>query len=329
MPAPKLPRARLRVKPELMHLSRSSAFVLAMTAFASCTATPPAANTTPSKPVPVVFKPSIAAPIPAVQSQSPLPQYPTQFSFGGDPVQGGIVYARAPTLTRSVTLNGASVMIDAQGYFLIGFDRDAPASANLIAFQADGKNIVQNLIVRPGNWRIENINAAKSGGAATTAEFEARRGPELARIAKARAARNAVDGWRQKFIWPLKGRVSGLFGAQRVYRGDPGAPHGGMDIAGATGTPFVAPADGIVTLAAKDAFTLEGHLLMIDHGMGLNSAFLHCSELLVTEGQFVKQGQVIGKVGMTGRATGPHLHWGMKWSTARVDPKLLVPPVTP
>ena len=98
-----------------------------------------------------------------------------------------------------------------------------------------------------------------------------------------------------------------------------------MDIAAATGTPFVAPADGIVVLAAAQDFTLEGRLLMIDHGMGLNSAFLHCSELLVNEGDYVKKGQVIGKVGMTGRASGPHLHWGMKWNNARVDPKLLIP----
>jgi murein DD-endopeptidase MepM/ murein hydrolase activator NlpD len=99
-----------------------------------------------------------------------------------------------------------------------------------------------------------------------------------------------------------------------------------MDIAAAQGQDFVAPADGVVTLAANDAFTLEGHLLMIDHGMGLNSAFLHASELLVKEGDLVRQGQVIGRVGATGRASGPHLHWGMKWNSARIDPKLLLPP---
>ena len=98
-----------------------------------------------------------------------------------------------------------------------------------------------------------------------------------------------------------------------------------MDIAAASGTAFVAPADGVVVLAAADAFTLEGHLLMIDHGMRLNSAFLHASELLVKEGDVVKQGQIIGRVGATGRTSGPHLHWGMKWNSARIDPKLLLP----
>ena len=98
-----------------------------------------------------------------------------------------------------------------------------------------------------------------------------------------------------------------------------------MDIAAPQGQDFVAPADGVVTLAANDVFTLEGHLLMIDHGMGLNSAFLHASELLVKEGDLVRQGQVIGRVGATGRASGPHVHWGMKWNSARIDPKLLLP----
>jgi murein DD-endopeptidase MepM/ murein hydrolase activator NlpD len=98
-----------------------------------------------------------------------------------------------------------------------------------------------------------------------------------------------------------------------------------MDIAGPAGTPFVAPAGGVVILAASSPFTLEGNLLMIDHGMGLNSAFLHASALLVKKGDVVKQGQVIGRIGSTGRASGPHLHWGMKWNASRVDPRLLLP----
>ena len=77
-------------------------------------------------------------------------------------------------------------------------------------------------------------------------------------------------------------------------------------------------------LAARDAFTLEGHLLMIDHGMGLNSAILHCSALLVSEGQRVRQGEEVARVGMSGRATGPHLHWSLKWREARLDPELFV-----
>ena len=136
------------------------------------------------------------------------------------------------------------------------------------------------------------------------------------------------EGWRQSFVWPVKGRLSGLFGSQRIYNGTPGSYHSGTDIAtGESGTPFAAPADGVVVLAADQPFTLEGRLLMIDHGMGLNSSFLHCSELLVKEGDRVRQGQVIGRIGATGRATGPHLHWSIKWGQARLDPILFTGPM--
>ena len=118
-----------------------------------------------------------------------------------------------------------------------------------------------------------------------------------------------------------------MFGNQRVYNGSPGSYHSGMDIAAPKGTHYVAPADGVVTLAVARPFSLEGNLLMIDHGMGLNSAFLHSTKILVKEGQLVKRGQPIGTVGSTGSATGPHLHWSMKWNKARIDPILLTGPM--
>lgn len=299
-----------------MALSRFSAISLCLAAAISCTANP-APSAAPIAP------PVAAANTAPVEPASPGTR--TDFFLRDDPVQGGLLVAQAPSNAVSVTFNGAPVPVSSDGFFLIGFDRDAENSASLVATLKDGKKVERYLPVSPGNWKIEHVKANPTGGAATTAEFQARRGPELARINAARASKADSIGWRQDFIWPVKGRLSGFFGAQRVYNGSPGSYHSGLDIAMPTGTPFVAPADGVVVLAAKDPFTLEGHLLMIDHGMGLNSAFLHCSELLVEEGQVVKQGQVIGKVGATGRASGPHLHWGMKWNAARVDPLLLVP----
>ena len=126
---------------------------------------------------------------------------------------------------------------------------------------------------------------------------------------------------------PLKRKISGRFGSQRVYRGEPGSYHSGIDIAGGSGTAYVAPADGVVVLAAEAPFTLEGNLLIVDHGMGLNSAFLHSSELLVRQGETVRQGQVLGRIGMTGRATGPHLHWSLVWRGLRLDPLLFTGPM--
>ena len=274
---------------------------------------------------------TVAAPARLQMQVSPSPSAVAQpqskhqdFVMSGAAVQGGLVIGRAPQTTRSVFLNDEQLMLSADGYFLMGFDRDAGMQARLVFELADGSRIEKLIPVAPGDWRIENVAANMTGGAKSTAEFEARRGAELARINAARSVRHDSKGWQQTFIRPVAGRISGLFGAQRVYNGTPGSYHSGMDIAAPNGTDFVAPADGVVILAATDAFTLEGHLLMIDHGMGLNSAFLHASELLVKEGDFVKQGQIIGRVGATGRASGPHLHWGMKWNSARVDPKLLI-----
>jgi murein DD-endopeptidase MepM/ murein hydrolase activator NlpD len=304
---------------------RGSFLLLCFAALATCTATPPQAST-PARSTPAPAERPSAQPIQLEPASALTENARPDFWFSTPAVQGGLVTAQAPSGVRAVLFNGAELPLTAEGFFLIGFDRDAENSASLVALFSNGQRKEHYLPVAPGNWRIEHVAANPTGGAKTSEEFQARRGPELARINAARAVRVTSDGWRQNFIRPVGGRVSGLFGAQRIYNGTPGSYHSGMDIAAPAGTPFVAPADGVVTLAAvEDAFTLEGHLLMIDHGMGLNSAFLHCSELLVREGDVVKQGQIIGKVGATGRASGPHLHWGMKWNSARIDPRLLVP----
>lgn len=244
------------------------------------------------------------------------------FLLTGKARQGGYMLGVAPAGTQSLTFDGVSVPLDEKGRFFIAFDRDAGTSAALKATLADGTAITRDIAVVPGQWRLEHINANYTGRA-SSAEFKRRRASELAQIRAARAVNAQSDGWRQDFIWPLTGRISGLFGAQRVYRGKPGSYHGGTDVAAPSGTKFVAPADGVVVLAAQTPFTLEGHLLIVDHGMGLNSAFLHCSSLAVNEGDVVKQGQVLGTVGATGRVTGPHLHWGIKWNAARLDPLAL------
>ena len=299
-----------------MAVSRYSGIGLCVAAAISCTANPaPSSATKQTAPVAIV-----------AVTQTETAEL-NDFWLRDDAVQGGVIFGRAPSATTSVTMNGAPIPLDDNGYFLIGFDRDAENSASLVATLANGKTVERYLPVRPGNWKIEHVKANPTGGAATTAEFNARRGPELAQINASRTIKSDSQGWRQDFIWPVKGRISGVFGSQRIYNGSPGSYHSGLDIAMPTGTTYVAPADGVVVLAASQPFTLEGYLLIIDHGMGLSSAFLHSSELLVAKGDIVKQGQAIGKVGATGRASGPHLHWGMKWNAARTDPLLRVPKI--
>ncbi|MEZ5710061.1 MAG: M23 family metallopeptidase [Blastomonas sp.] len=247
--------------------------------------------------------------------------------FDEPPIQGGVIRGIAPDGVTSLSLDGEPVDIMPDRAFIIAFNRDAPRRAVLSVGRADGSQAEETLDVSPREWRIERVNVAMRGSTPSEAYMALRR-PELEQIGLARAIRSDSQGWRQQFIWPVKGRISGLFGSQRVYRGEPGSFHSGVDVStGTSGTPIVAPADGVVILAADKPFTLEGNLLMLDHGMGLNSAFLHLSEISVKPGEAVRQGQVIGRIGATGRATGPHLHWSMKWRDARIDPLLLAGPM--
>ncbi len=252
---------------------------------------------------------------------------PAAILLDGTPGQGAALTGSvAPGAT--LQLDGQPVAVAPDGRFLIAFDRDAGPSATLIATLPDGQRIVRPLAIAPRSWRIERLPTLPRVSQ-PSAEFQRRRAPELAQINAARSKATDAQGWRQRFAWPVKGRISGLFGSQRIYAGEPGAYHSGVDVARPTGTPVAAAADGVVILAASAPFTLEGNLLMIDHGMGLNSAFLHLSRIDVKPGDHVRQGQVVGAIGATGRATGPHLHWSMKWHDARIDPLLLAGPMAP
>jgi murein DD-endopeptidase MepM/ murein hydrolase activator NlpD len=247
---------------------------------------------------------------------------PATLTFSGELTQGGWIRGVAPLGTATLMLGDQVLDISPDGEWFAAFDRDAKPAETLQATLADGRPLTRLLTVSARAWDIEHVNIARRASGPSEAFMKLRQ-PELERIHAARALRTGAMGWRQHFIWPVKGRISGRFGSQRIYRGEPGSYHSGIDITtGKSGTPFVAPADGVVILAAEQPFTLEGNLLMIDHGMGLNSAFLHCSQILVKEGDHVKQGQVIGRIGMSGRATGPHLHWSIMWKSARLDPLL-------
>jgi murein DD-endopeptidase MepM/ murein hydrolase activator NlpD len=249
-----------------------------------------------------------------------------RFVLEGVAGQGGVLRGTVPAGTTRLTFDGQAIPVAPDGRFIVAFDRDAGAAATLVATLYDGQPIVQTLSVAPRAWRIERLDRLAKFPV-PSADFQRRRPAELAQIAAARHADSATIGWSQRFIWPVTGRISGLFGSQRIYRGEPGAYHSGVDVARPTGTPVIAPADGVVILAAASPFTLEGNLLMIDHGMGLNSAFLHLSRIDVAVGEHVRQGEQIGLIGATGRATGPHLHWGMKWRDARIDPLLIAGPM--
>ncbi len=276
---------------------------------------PPAeAQSTPA----VAPPPRASAPVATFLAPPPPVAVPTIVLDADAVGQGAVLRGRITPADAELTLDGAAVAVADDGFFIIGFDRDATSEARLIATTAAG-SAERRIAVTPGTWAIQQIDAPARGAARSDAEFERRRPAEIAQMGAARATVVTSAGWRQRFVWPVTGRISGVFGSQRVYRGVPGSFHNGVDVAVPTGTPYVAPADGVVILAATEPFTLEGYILMIDHGHGLSSVFLHSSRLDVRTGDVVRQGQVLGAVGMTGRATGPHLHWAMRWSGAKVD----------
>lgn len=279
-----------------------------------------ACSARPAPPLSIVAAPPVAAgarPVERIVDGS--------FAFQGAITQGGLAVGQAPPGVTGVTLDGKPLPLDAKGRFLIGFGRDAAGFAVVQGRLRDGTIVRENLRVAPREWKIERIPSLKQN-LTPNPVYDALRGEELARIKGARSVSGDADGWAQRFVWPVHGRISGVFGSQRILGGVPMNPHGGFDIAAPAGTPLTAPADATVALAGPPKFSLEGNLLILDHGNHLFSSFLHMSRIDVKVGQKVKQGQVVGAVGMTGRATGPHLHWGLNWGEVRLDPQLLVPP---
>lgn len=306
-----------------MRFRFTSLLGLSLFALAGCVAAdsaPPVTGPATETVQPVRTQPTpTPTPVPA---PAPTPARAPVFTFDGELTQGGWIRGTAPGGAVSAKLDDQELILDEEGRFFAAFDRDSGPQARLTATLADGRMIASPVAVSPRDWNIERVNVARTPGGASAA-FMARRNPELEAIYLSRQKRTGAEGWRQDFVWPVRGRISGRFGSQRIYRGEPGSYHSGLDIAQPTGTPFVAPADGVVVLAVED-YSLEGQLLIVDHGQGLNSAFLHCSRILVREGERVTQGQHIGDVGASGRATGPHLHWGLTWHGARLDPLLFV-----
>ena len=256
---------------------------------------------------------------------------PGPIQLSGSAQQGGVLLGTVPPGTVRLTLDGRPVRLTGEGRFIIGFGRDAVPLARVVATLADGQTTARVIAVAQRTYEIESIPSLRVRPAtpdgAPDAEAEAayalRRTAEVAAIAAARAGDSGETGWMQAFIWPALGRISGVYGSQRILGGVPANPHFGTDIAAPAGTPVIAPAAGMMRLA-QGPFALEGNLIVLDHGHGLSSTFIHLSRIDVTPGTRVAQGQLIGAIGTTGRSTGPHLHWAMTWDNVRVDAATLV-----
>lgn len=257
---------------------------------------------------------------------SPSNASATPVKFDGEFVQGGMVVGHTEPGTE-VALNKVPVRLSKDGVFVIAFGRDAPPIAKLRIKRPNGEAFTCILMVEQREYRVQRIDGLPENKVTP-------RGPEvLARIQKEAALIAGVrelDSPRQDFLtgfsWPVDGKITGVYGSQRVLNGKPRRPHNGVDVAADTGTPVTAAAKGVVALTHTGMF-FGGKTVMIDHGHGLTSVYIHLDTVNVKQGQEVEAGAMIGTVGQTGRATGPHLHWGVTWFGQHLDPERLAGPL--
>lgn len=242
----------------------------------------------------------------------------------GDWRQGHLIVGRTEP-GAVVRFKGREVRVSPEGLFVLGLDRDEAAKAELEVTHG-GRSVRRTFDVAARQYDIQRIDGLPPSQVTPPPAALKRIAADYRMVREARARDSARTDFAGGFIWPTIGPLSGFYGSQRVLNGIPKQPHFGVDVAVPVGTRVHAPAGGVVTLAEKDMY-YTGGTLMIDHGHGLASAFLHLHKLLVKKGQEVKQGDPIAEVGATGRVTGPHLDWRVNWFDSRVDPQLLAGPM--
>jgi len=243
----------------------------------------------------------------------------------GDWQQGAVI--RGSVVPGSeLKLGDRPVRIADDGQFVIGLDRDAESPAKLTLIPPAGEPEHFEFPVKARDYNIQRIEGVPQSTVTPDPEQVKRARAEAALAWKARQHDLPRTDFAEPFQWPLVGIITGVYGSQRFYNGEPRSPHYGVDIAAPQGTPVASPAPGVVTLVHDDMF-FSGGTLIVDHGHGLSSTFIHLHRILVEEGDEVAQGDTIAEVGATGRATGPHLDWRMNWFDRRVDPTTLVGPM--
>ena len=246
-----------------------------------------------------------------------------ELTLEGDLVQGGLIVGRVAPGSL-VSADGRRLRVSVDGVFIFGLGRDAASGIELRVSGPDGAETVRAVAVAAREYEIQRIDGLPARQVNPSEDDLARIRADAALIAAVRERDTPAARFLSGFVWPVVGTVSGVFGSQRILNGEPRRPHNGVDVAAPEGTPVMAAADGIVALSHPDMY-FTGKTVMIDHGHGLNSVYVHMSMIAVTDGQRVAKGETIGRVGATGRVTGPHLHWGVSHFATPIDPALLTP----
>lgn len=276
------------------------------------------------KGLPVLLALALLGPFVGTVAREPAaaPMADARIVFPTSVQQGALVIGKVPA-GSIVRYRERILRATPYGSVVFGVGRDEAGPVDIEVTGADRRLQTIQVAVTPRDWPVEKIDGVPPATVEPPPEIAARIEREQAMVTAARERDDDRADFARPFVWPVQGRISGRFGNQRIYNGTPKSPHSGMDVAAANGTPVLAPAGGIVTFAAPDLY-LTGGTVLLDHGHGVSSNFLHLSRIDVKVGERVTQGQRIGAVGATGRATGPHLHWGMNWFDVRIDPLLVL-----
>ena len=241
----------------------------------------------------------------------------------GVPVEGGLLFVESAPGTTA-TLDGKPVPVAQDGSFLVGFHRDTPGTMVLRIREPGEEELRMELEIAQREYAEQRIDGLPSNLVTPPTEVLQRIRDEAGRVREARAAPVTTPHYLNGFEWPAVGCITGVYGTRRILNGEPRQPHYGIDLAAPRGAPVRAAGDGVVVMAERDLY-YSGGTLIIAHGQGLTSTYLHLSSISVGRGDRVRKGDLVATVGSTGRSTGPHLDWRFNWQDARIDPELVVP----
>ena len=240
----------------------------------------------------------------------------------GSLIPGSLITGKVAPGSK-INFHKKTVRVSPDGTFILGFGRNAKLTQSIEILDPNGFTYTQNIKLKKRTYNITRIDGLPGRKVTPNPKDVKRIKANNAGIARVRQLDTKTQNFLNGFQWPILGRISGVYGSQRVLNGKPRSPHNGVDIAAPKGSTVLATAKGTIALVHQDMF-YSGKTVMIDHGHGLSSIYIHMSEILVKQGQLVTKGEAIGAVGMTGRATGPHLHWGISLFGTHLDPMLIV-----
>jgi murein DD-endopeptidase MepM/ murein hydrolase activator NlpD len=237
--------------------------------------------------------------------------------FSGKFTQGHYIIGKTNPKAK-ILIGKKEVKVSKDGYFVFGIDRDQKFDILITKiFNGNEKKIVKKVFKR--KYKIQRIDGLEESKVTPPEEVYKRIKEENNKIGEARAINSDLIFFKEKFIMPLEGIITGVYGSQRILNGKPRWPHYGIDIAADQGSMIKSSGTGVVTMAEDDLYYTGGTVIM-DHGHGISTIYSHLESVLVSVGDQINQGDIIGTVGSTGRSTGPHLDFRVNWFQTRLDP---------